>query len=56
MFWYFTNLSILALLQRLHGTHLGLPCKHIDFVAMAELALYTAEHSAHRQVQEVRRL
>lgn len=30
------------------------PCKHIAFVAMAELAHYAAERSAHRQVQEVR--
>ncbi|MDO7787886.1 SWIM zinc finger family protein [Desulforamulus aquiferis] len=28
-------------------------CKHVAFVAMAELALYAAERSAHRQVQEV---
>ena len=32
------------------------PCKHIAFVAMAELAHYAAERSAHRQVQEVRGL
>ncbi|AEF93533.1 zinc finger SWIM domain-containing protein [Desulfotomaculum nigrificans CO-1-SRB] len=29
-------------------------CKHIAFVAMAELAFYAAERSAHRQPQEVR--
>ncbi|GAB6179010.1 hypothetical protein JCM14036_03290 [Desulfotomaculum defluvii] len=29
-------------------------CKHIAFVAMAELAYYAAERSAHRQPQEVR--
>ncbi|MDO7787869.1 SWIM zinc finger family protein [Desulforamulus aquiferis] len=29
-------------------------CKHIAFVAMAELAHYAAERSAHRQVQEAR--
>lgn len=31
-------------------------CKHIAFVAMAELAHAAAERSAHRQVQEVRSL
>lgn len=29
-------------------------CKHIAFVAMAELAYYAAERSAHRQPQEIR--
>lgn len=29
-------------------------CKHIAFAAMAELAHYATERSAHRQVQEVR--
>lgn len=32
----------------------GISCKHIAFVAMAELAHEAAERSAHRQVQEVR--
>ncbi|MDO7789201.1 SWIM zinc finger family protein [Desulforamulus aquiferis] len=33
----------------------GVHCKHIAFVAMAELAHEAAERSAHRQVQEVLR-
>lgn len=32
----------------------GVLCKHIAFVAMAELAHEAAERSAHRQVQEIR--
>lgn len=32
----------------------GVLCKHIAFVAMAELAYYSAERSAHRQPEEVR--
>ncbi|AEF94492.1 zinc finger SWIM domain-containing protein [Desulfotomaculum nigrificans CO-1-SRB] len=32
----------------------GTLCKHIAFVAMAELAYYAAERSAHREPQEVR--